>query len=73
MFYYDITSQGGLIAAHVAILKPELFAGLILSSPNVEVDPKVGWFTVVIILILYTLPHVLIHTYVHVHACASAL
>ena len=39
--------QGGLIALHVALLRQELFAGLIISSPNVEVDPKVaGWFTV---------------------------
>ena len=39
--------QGGLIALHVAILKQELFAGLILSSPSAETDPKVaGWFTV---------------------------
>ena len=39
--------QGGLIALHVAILKQEQFAGLILSSPSAETDPKVaGWFMV---------------------------
>lgn len=45
--HYFIMLQGGLIALHVAILKQELFAGLILSSPAAETDPKVaGWFTV---------------------------
>ena len=43
--------QGGLIALHVAIQKQTLFAGIILSAANVEVDPKVaGWFTVRIIV-----------------------
>lgn len=39
--------QGGLIALHAAIQKQTLFAGIVLSAANVEVDPKVaGWFTV---------------------------
>ena len=39
--------QGGLIALHVAIQKQTLFAGIVLSAPNVEVDPKIaGRFTV---------------------------
>ena len=47
LFIDTIILQGGLIALHVAILNQELFAGLILSAPAIEVDPKVaGWFTV---------------------------
>ena len=39
--------QGGLIALHAAFQKQTLFAGIVLSAANVEVDPKVaGWFTV---------------------------
>ena len=39
--------QGGLIALHVAVLRQDLFTGLILSSPSAQVDPKVaGPFTV---------------------------
>ena len=48
---YIYMLQGGLIALHVATLKQEIFAGLILSSPSAEVDPKVaGWFTVSLIV-----------------------
>ena len=44
--------QGGLIALHAAIQKQTLFAGIVLSAANVEVDPKVaGWFTVRTIII----------------------
>lgn len=43
-----------MIALHVAVLKQELFAGLILSSPAAETDPNVaGWFTVSFIVYAY--------------------
>ena len=44
--------QGGLIALHVAILKQEIFAGLILSSPSAETEVA-GWFTVSFIVYLH--------------------
>ena len=39
-----LTLQGGLLATDVAVRHQELFTGLILSAPSVEVD--VGTFTV---------------------------
>lgn len=39
-----LTLQGGLVATDVAVRHQELFTGLILSAPSVELD--VGAFTV---------------------------